>query len=332
MQGPFPTDSYGIFYPYLPDLAIAQVMFLAGLAAAALGAIGLPAAAGGRGLRGAAAAVTVAGLAAAGTAVGLAGTARVETHGMVIPALHDAASDRPVPYTPVCSHPGVPVCLQPAYRAYLPAVTAALGPVVDQLAGLPGAPVRVTQVAVTSVQSARNNGIGFGGPVISGHPPVLYLPLAGLTLPGEGNASVAQFTGYLREQYGPSIVNDLVGLPGGAGAGTGVSGVSVAPGPRYAAQFAIAGALEQVMNLAGPPGAPALSGSRVAPDGGGSSARSGPGGQAGSGAGSGAPPLARQQAAASHRFSALSASARHAWLVTHLAALRAGRITLSEIP
>ena len=39
VQGPFPANSYGIFYPYLPDLAIAQVMFLAGLTAAALGAI-----------------------------------------------------------------------------------------------------------------------------------------------------------------------------------------------------------------------------------------------------------------------------------------------------
>ena len=50
-----------------------------------------------------------------------------------------------------------------------------------------------------------------------------------------------------------------------------------------------------------------------------------------SGAGS-VPPLARQEAAASHRFSALPAAVRHAWLVTHLTALRAGRITLSEIP
>jgi hypothetical protein len=328
VQGPFPTDSYGIFHPYLPDLAIAQVMFLAGLTVAALGAIGLPAAAGGRWLRGAAAAVTVAGLAATGTAVGLAGTARVEANGIVIPALHDAASDRPVPYAPVCSQGAIPVCLQPAYRAYLPEVTAALGQVLGQLAGLPGAPIRVTQVAVTSVQSARDNGIGFGGPVISGRPPVLYLPLSGLTLPGEGNASAAQFTSSLREQYGPLIVSGLVGLPSGGGAGTGVSAIGVAPGSRHAAQLAIAGALEQIMKLAGPLGATDLPGGRVAPAGGGTSARSGTGGQAGSGVS----PLARQEAAASHRFSALPAAVRHAWLVTHLAALRAGRVTLSEIP
>ena len=327
VQGPFPTDSYGIFYPYLPDLAIAQVMFLAGLAAAALGAIGLPAAAGGRWLRGAAAAVTVAGLVAAGTAVSLAGTARVEAHGVVIPALHDAASDRPVPYTPVCRQGAIPVCLQPAYRAYLPEVTAALGPVLGQLAGLPGAPVRVTQVAVTSVQSEQDNGIGFGGPVISGRPPVLYLPLSGLTLPGEGNASAAEFTSTLRQQYGPSIVNDLVGFSPGGGAGTGVSAITAVPGPGHAAQVAVAKALDQVMNLI-QPGAQNPPGSRATPAGGGSPTRSGTGGTAGSGA----PPLERQEAAAAHRFSVLPAVVRHAWLLTHLTALRAGRITLSEIP
>jgi hypothetical protein len=36
--------------------------------------------------------------------------------------------------------------------------------------------------------------------------------------------------------------------------------------------------------------------------------------------------------AASGRFLALSAGARHAWLATHLAALRAGTITLAQIP
>ena len=309
VQGPFPAGSYGIFYPYLPDLAIAQVMFLAGLTAAALGAIGLPAAAGSRWLRGAAAAVTVAGLATAGTAVGLAGTARVTAHGIVIPALHDAASDRPVRYTPVCSRSGIPVCLQPAYRAYLPEVTAALGPVLSQLAGLPGAPVRVTQVAVTSVQSERENGIGFGGPVISGRPPVLYLPLSGMSLPGEGNVSAAQFTSDLRQLSGPQIVNDLVGLPSGAAVGTGVTSIDAVMGARHATQVAVARALDQIMDL-----------TQISA---GSAARSGAGS---------VPPLARQEAAASRRFSALPAAVRHAWLVTHLTALRAGRITLSEIP
>jgi hypothetical protein len=36
--------------------------------------------------------------------------------------------------------------------------------------------------------------------------------------------------------------------------------------------------------------------------------------------------------AAARRFAALSSSARHAWLMQHLAALRAGRITLAQLP
>jgi hypothetical protein len=349
VQGPFPSDSYGIFYPYLPDLAIAQVLFLAGLAAAALGALGLPAAAGSRWLRGAVAAVTVAGLAAAGTGTALAGTARVEAHGIVIPALHDAASDRPTPYTPVCSRGAVPVCLQPAYRSDLPGVTAGLGPLLGQLAGLPGAPVRVTQVAVTTVQSTRGNGINFGGPVISGGPPVLYLPLSGLTLPGEGSTHAAEFTAALRDQYGPMIVNELVGLPAGAVA----IGVNDVVGPHHAAQFAVAQALDEFLNLnaAPPPGTrppshsvPARAGGNGAAAGGGVGAGgsyagaggtgigAGANGTGGGGSASGASPSPAQLQAAVDRFAALSAAMRHAWLAAHLPALRAGRITLSEIP
>jgi hypothetical protein len=37
-------------------------------------------------------------------------------------------------------------------------------------------------------------------------------------------------------------------------------------------------------------------------------------------------------AAAATRFAALRAAAQHAWLVTHLPALRAGRISLAQLP
>ena len=66
--------SMATFYPYVPDLAMAQVIFPAGLTVALLAALALPRGSGGRRLRAAAAAVTAAGLAAAGTAVALAGT------------------------------------------------------------------------------------------------------------------------------------------------------------------------------------------------------------------------------------------------------------------
>ena len=46
---------------------------------------------------------------------------------------------------------------------------------------------------------------------------------------------------------------------------------------------------------------------------------------------SGGPSQAQITAAAS-RFASLPASARHAWLAAHLAALRAGTITVAQIP
>jgi hypothetical protein len=49
-------------------------------------------------------------------------------------------------------------------------------------------------------------------------------------------------------------------------------------------------------------------------------------------AGEGGPAAANQELAAAQRFAALPAAARHAWLMTHLAALRAGQISPSEVP
>jgi hypothetical protein len=52
----------------------------------------------------------------------------------------------------------------------------------------------------------------------------------------------------------------------------------------------------------------------------------------------GSPPLGASSgqtaaiSAAANRFAALPASARHAWLAAHLAALRAGTITLAQLP
>jgi hypothetical protein len=316
VQGAFPYDSFGIFYHELPDLAIAQLMFAGGLGAAALGALGLPAAAGGKWLRAAAAVVIIAGLASAGTAVGLAGTAKLQTNGIVIPTLHDAASDRPVPYSPVCSHSVIPVCLQPAFRAYLPDVTVTLAPLLNELAGLPGAPVKVTQVAVTSMKPDPDNGITFDGPVISGHPAVLYLPLSGISLPGEG-VTTAGFTSSLAETLF-SIPITFVGLPPG-----GLPGTSAGAPPSQAAQVAVAQALAQKIGAL----QPAATGPGV-----GQCQSTAPCSSAGGARTGNLPPSAQAQAAAAKRFLALPAAARHAWLLTHLTALRAGQISLSEIP
>lgn len=170
---PLSTDTLGtgagVFYPFAPDLSLVQLLFYSGIAVAVLGALGLPVIAGGRRLRAAAAVLAVAGLAAAGTGVGLAGTSYATANGVVIPALHDAASNRPIPYTPACNRgpSTIPVCLHPAVKAYLPALSAALDPLLGEVAGLPGAPVRVTQTASLGE-------LGIDG-TISGSPPVLYL-------------------------------------------------------------------------------------------------------------------------------------------------------------
>ncbi len=284
----------GTFYHYLPDLPIAQVMFLAGLTVAVLGVLGQPAGSGGRWLRRAAAAITAAGLLAAGTAVALAGTGRMDAHGMIaIPALHDAASDQPIRYTPACSHTAIPVCLNPAYTSYLPAVTAALEPVLSQMAGLPGAPVRVSQAATTYQQGPGNSvGIGMEGPSMTGRPPVFHLVLPD-QLPGP-TMTTTELAAELRSNAGLNIVANVIGVPR--------SGASQAQLAVMAALLKAAGGPVVIACTAGPgcqPGLPA------------------PGSAAYS---------------AAQRFAALPAAARHAWLVQHLAALRAGQITLAQLP
>jgi len=297
----------GIFYPYLPDLPVARVMFLTGIAVAALGLLGLPAGAGGPWLRRTAAVVTLAGVAAAGTAVGLAGTARLGPHGMVIPALHDAASDRPIRYTPVCGQSaGVPACLNPAYRQFLPDVTAALRPVLGEVAGLPGAPARAAQVA-----GAYSSGEGEpGAPMtISGRPPVLGMPLGSLNLPGAFGGSTAQFAQQLK----------LLAVHAFTGAGA---------GPGTSAQRAVQAVLLQgagvpfsaqpgVLSMVGLPSWTLATMQEQATEQGKEHTPA---------------PAAGPVYAAARRLAALPPAARHAWLAAHLGALRSGQLTLAQLP
>ena len=179
-----PHGDAGVFFHYFPDLYIVQIMFFAGIAVAVLGGLGLATASGSRIVWRTAAVVTALGLTAACTGVGLAGTARVEANGVVIPAVHDAASDRPIAYTPVCQQGAIPVCVHPAFRAYLPDLVAALNPLIHQFAGLPGAPVRVEQSASSTVpeNEVASSPTEFGTLVgasatLTGNPPVLHLAL-----------------------------------------------------------------------------------------------------------------------------------------------------------
>jgi hypothetical protein len=178
----------GIFFPFHTGLSIVQIMFLAGVSAVALGVLALPAAAGGRWLRRAGAAIAVAGLAAACAGAALADTTRESAQGIIVPALHNAASDRVIAYTPVCEDiSGIAVCLHPAYRPILGTVTAAVGPVLRQVAGLPGAPVRVSQLGTLDP-------LDFG--TERGNPPVLYLPPI---FPLPGQVDPAEFTQYVQQ-------------------------------------------------------------------------------------------------------------------------------------
>ena len=295
-NGNFEQADSGIFYPWLPDLPIARIMFLAGIAVAALGLTGLPARADGPRLRRTAAVVTLAGVASAGIAVGLADDARLSAHGMVIPALHDAANGAAITYAPACGRAaGVPVCLNPAYRRWLPDVNAALAPVLAEVAGLPGTPVRATQVATAYPT-------GTAGPqavTLGGHPPVLRMSLGSFNLPGpcgfcDGPAAMKQFADQMRRAFAQAFV--------GAGNGSG--------GP---AQQAMQAAL---LRGAGIP-FDELPGLMAA-------SRNGPGPPPGAATG----PVY----AAARRLATLPAAARHAWLAAHLAALRAGRLTLNDLP
>ena len=284
----------GIFFPFHAGLSVVQIMFLAGLTLTALGALALPAAAGGRRLRRTGALMALAGLAATGTGVALASTARLEAEGVIVPALHAAASDRLIAYTPACDDSSVvPVCLHPAFRAQLPGLAAYLDPALRQVAGLPGAPVRV-QLAADTPQKTSGI-IKIAGPVISGRPPVLYLSPS-LLVPG--GASIRQILGPAAPVM---IIRTVIygrSAPGGP-----------APSP---AQQAVAAALLKAAGV--PLLAPSAAGARAS--------------------GNGVPGPARGSPAyaAARRFAALPAAARHAWLAAHLAALRDGRITLAEIP
>jgi hypothetical protein len=317
-----PVDS-GVYYHVAPDLAIVQVMFMGGIALALFGVLGLASglrelvSAGGRGplgawstrgdgwvLRGVAVVLIAGGVAAAATAFSLAGTARPDPVagteqgggailGWEIPALHSAASDQPVPYTPDCtSTSGFQVCVHPAFGFDLPNLTAVLDPVAAEIAGLPGAPVRAEELASTSGGAPVMSGI-------SGNPPVFVY-----TAEHVGNM-FGEFNGY-----------DPVGWRNGFQAG--LLNAFLEEGSQQAGSLTPLDAAQQavengLLDAIGSPPSTAFGGMNM-------------NGKVTT------PASAAAVTAATQRFAALSAGARHAWLAAHLAALRAGTVTLAEIP
>jgi hypothetical protein len=264
-----PPNDAGVFYPVAPDLAIVQVMFMAGIAIAALGILVLSKARETHQARTAAIAVVTVAVALAGTAIGLAGTARQGVSGWDIPALHDAASDRPISYTPDCaSGTGFQVCVHPAFSRYLDDTATALAPVAAEIAGLPGAPVRGEEVNSAAQVSPQ----GFG--VVTGNPPVYQFNMNTML-----HLSGSRETNFREDFLGAFVAP-------GAAANMGV--------PTLAQQAIVTALMKAAGSLA----------------------------QFGQ----------TPQIAAANRFAALPPAARHAWLTAHLTALRAGEITLGQLP
>jgi hypothetical protein len=304
-----PLDDDGVFYRAAPDVAIAQVMFMMGLSVALLGLLalapvsrvpfrGLLSGAGraGRWLCVSGIALLVVGAAASSTAYAVTGTARLGVSGWDIPALHDAASDQPVPYTPDCAGTSFKVCVHPAFGAYLVDANAALQPVAAEIAGLPGAPVRTELVAAgDGVPSAGDTYTGTPMPYLTGTPPVfsytyyvfLSPPWNDVAIPNDANDT--SWNSEFQQQF----LTTFVAHPDSS--------------PLSAAQDAVVTAL---MAAAGSP-AHVFQGEGGGKVGGGSLA---------------------QIDVAAQRFGSLTPAARHAWLATRLAALRAGTITLAQLP
>jgi hypothetical protein len=275
------------FYPYLPDLSIAQMMFTAGLTVAILGGLGIPAAR----MRWLAAVITVAGLAAAGTAVALAGTGRLDPHGMiVIPALHDAARDQPLRYTPACSRTPIPVCVNPAYAGFLPAVTATVGPELTEFAGLPGAPARLSQVPSVYRQVSGN---GITVSAIGSSAAAFVVPDQ---VPGWLGTTGAEFAAQLDQGLGLKLASDVIlgDRPNSAAAPTQAQLAVIAGSVRFPPSVESRDLAPLYGQLLPEPGSPA--------------------------------------ALAARRFAALTPTARHAWLAQHLTALRAGRLSVAQLP
>jgi hypothetical protein len=330
--GQQPMLDAGVYYRVPPDVPVVQVMLMGGIALALFGVLSQAAgirhliqvgglrvalrALAGRGgdvrLRLTAAVLIGCGIAASGTAIALAGTAQPDASGgWMIPALHSAASDRPIPVDWDCAsaaagagaRPAFQVCVSHAFSFYLHPVASALTPVAAEIAGLPGAPAGAREIASVAGGQAVMSGI-------TGTPPVFDFTADHV---GSGFGDFFGLgTGQTVQAWGQGFQQGmldafLAGSPPHAG------------GPAYV--------LPQFLNAPAPLGAAqqAVENALLAPFGWQPAI-------AGQAAGQWHGPALAGILAAARRFGALPASARHAWLAAHLSALRAGTITPAQIP
>ena len=309
-DGTVPGNDAGVFYPVAPDVSIVQVMFFAGCALGAVGLLGLSPRTGGAGWRGAldlasgggarlrtvATAVFAAGVALAVIGFGLAATARASsvTGGIEVAALDNSASDKPIPYTPVCADApgGFQVCLHPAFKGYLGQAVNSFGPVIAELSGLPGTPRRAVEIPGQELPAlaAQANADGF----MTGNPPAYEFSMdnAIAQVP-----DAAQFRDGFRQDIVHAVIVGSIG------------------------QLTASGALQW---NAGTPAQQAVENGLL----------KAVGSQPYSGCNPYVQQCTQQPqvTAAAARFAALPAATRHAWLAANLAALKACRIPLARIP
>jgi hypothetical protein len=154
-----------VFYAPQPDLAILKIVCYLGVLGLVFGLAAWHFRADRPSARRTGAALLVAGLAVTATAGGLDATARTDSHGVIVPAFHDAAADHEVRYTPVCSHTPLPVCVHPAYDggSELTVLATVINKIAAPLIGAPGMPLRAEQVPAGE--------LSYGG--AQGEPPVL---------------------------------------------------------------------------------------------------------------------------------------------------------------
>jgi len=310
-----PFIDVGVYYHVPPDVSIAQVMFMGGVLLVMVGLLVLLPGARVPGVRGLSfagrrwltvvAAVGLAcGASASAAAFRMAGTARYSlATGWEIPALHDAADDRSVPYTLDCTGSAFKVCIHPAFEPYLGAMSAALQPAAAEIAGLPGAPVRAEMTigytlpavaGTTSVYDYSTEQEGFGGESFWATP--------GFARTADWEQGVQQdfITWFVsgpaeQDSPGPTPAEEAVAIALLAKIG--------APVPQYP-EFSQPGTQSGTSSASTASGA--------------------------SGTQPGA--SAAQITAAANGFGSLSPAARHAWLAANIAALRSGTIALAQLP
>jgi hypothetical protein len=293
-----PRVDTGVYHRVAPDLSIVQVMFMGGIAVALLGVLGLaaglraPGPAGGWLARLVAVVLVACGVAASWTGFALAGTAK--------PDAVAGGWEIPALHSAASDQPvtATPDCTSAAgFQVCLdPALGFDLRAVAAELDPVAAeiADLPGAPARAEEVASLNNGKTLMAG--ISGNPPVFKFTTDHVDTVDTPLDGFHSLTGW------------RTGLPQGL-LDAFLAGPSPAVGLNPAQQavkdslLAAAGA-QPVAQMPGPP--QPLSASDAA--------------------------QRSEISAAARRFEALSAGARHAWLATHLAALRAGKITVAQLP